>query len=625
MATRGSANSNSQSGMYLRFAWEITETNIGSNYDEIYWELTGQGGSAGYYIVSGPFYVTVGDSQYSATGRINMYPGTIVLNGRTKIYHNSDGKKNFSVSFSGAIYSYSVNSWGSGSWDLPDIPRKATITAAENFNDEGNPTITYSNLAGNNATTLQACISLTGAKDDVPYRNISKTGNSYTFNLTDAERKTLRVAAKNSNSINVTFYVKTVIGGNTFYSTSKKTMTIVNANPVIDSSLVSYKDVNPKTVGRTGDDQAAIRGYSNIQVTIPVAEAQKEATILKYRVQIGSVQKDADYSDRTITTQLDNIDSSIINIYAIDSRGNSTLATKAIAKYINYKALSEYISSAVATRTSGVSQEVTLDINGQYWNGGFKDPPSPEFNYIKKITYQYMKTEGDYIWHTGSTPIVFTTNKGNYTFSGTIAGDLAALGFDNEYSFYIKVIVEDQLSTTEIEYILQKASPNIALHRLGTSFGKPYDENEGGTVQIEGINIFKAIYPVGSIYMNMTLVDPAILFGGTWQRLKDTFLMAIGDRHAEGESGGAETHNHTTGDFTLQVQHIPSHSHTVNFEQVQYGGAGTTSLGTVSGGPYGGSGYVNNTGGGEAHNHGNTGNASSLPPYITVYMWQRIS
>ena len=616
MATRGSANSNSQSGMYLRFAWEIAETNIGSNYDEIYWELTGQGGSAGYYIVSGPFYVTVGDSQYSATGRINMYPGTIVLNGRTKIYHNSDGKKNFSVSFSGAIYSYSVNSWGSGSWDLPDIPRKATITTAENFNDEGNPTITYSNLAGNNATTLQARIeNSAGTLAYVDYRDISKTGNSYTFNLTNAERTVLRNACSNSNTLTVKFVIKTVIGSNTFWSTMDKTMTIVNANPVIDSSLVDYQDVNSITTALTLNNKAAIRGFSNLQITIPVAQAQKEANILKYRVQIGSAQKDVSYSDQTITTQIDHIDGSIINIYAIDTRGNSTLVTKAISKYINYKALSEYISSAVATRTGGVSQEVTLNINGQFWNSLFSETPT-RGNHIKSIRYQYMKTEGDYTWHDGATLITIAYSGNNYSFSGLIEGDLGALGFDNQYSFYIKVIVEDELSITEIEYILQKASPNIALHRLGTSFGKPYNETEGGTVQIDGVNIFNAIYPVGSIYMNVTLVDPATLFGGTWSRLEDRFLLAAGQTYQAGDVGGEATHLLTTDE-------MPSHRH-VGI----YGGNGERKGGYGSTGTHTGILNENTTTEYETFTTGYTGGSqahNNMPPYLVVYMWQRIS
>lgn len=110
---------------------------------------------------------------------------------------------------------------------LDKINRKATISSAPNFTEEENPTITYSNPAGNSVNTLQACISdTTGNTIYVPYRDISKTGSSYTFNLTDEERDRLVDATPDStNTMQVRFYVKTVIGGSTLYDYKTKTFT----------------------------------------------------------------------------------------------------------------------------------------------------------------------------------------------------------------------------------------------------------------------------------------------------------------------------------------------------------------------------------------------------------------
>ena len=38
-------------------------------------------------------------------------------------------------------------------------------------------------------------------------------------------------------------------------------------------------------------------------------------------------------------------------------------------------------------------------------------------------------------------------------------------------------------------------------------------------------------FPIGSIYMNITNIDPSIYFGGVWERLKDRFLLAVGDTY----------------------------------------------------------------------------------------------
>lgn len=137
---------------------------------------------------------------------------------------------------------------------------------------------------------------------------------------------------------------------------------------------------------------------------------------------------------------------------------------------------------------------------------------------------------------------------------------------------------------------------------------------------------FDMIYPIGSIYMSVNNVGPAVLFGmGTWERIQDRFLLAAGSSYAAGSTGGEATHK-------LTVDEMPSHAHaltkstvvwasvsetngTVSAPQVASGGSGT------SGGFY--SDRMTNeaykrvayTGGGAAHNN--------LPPYLAVFMWKR--
>ena len=65
------------------------------------------------------------------------------------------------------------------------------------------------------------------------------------------------------------------------------------------------------------------------------------------------------------------------------------------------------------------------------------------------------------------------------------------------------------------------------------------------------------LYPVGSVYLSFNSVDPSTLFGGTWTRLKDTFLLANGDSYAPNTSGGSATK-------TISVSNLPAHNHSVN-------------------------------------------------------------
>lgn len=65
------------------------------------------------------------------------------------------------------------------------------------------------------------------------------------------------------------------------------------------------------------------------------------------------------------------------------------------------------------------------------------------------------------------------------------------------------------------------------------------------------------LYPVGSVYISFNSADPSTLFGGTWTRLKDTFLLANGDSYAPNTKGGSATK-------TIAVSNMPSHNHSVS-------------------------------------------------------------
>ena len=120
---------------------------------------------------------------------------------------------------------------------------------------------------------------------------------------------------------------------------------------------------------------------------------------------------------------------------------------------------------------------------------------------------------------------------------------------------------------------------------------------------------FNLIYPVGSIYMSTVNVDPGTIFGGTWEQLKDTFLLGAGDSYTAGDTGGEATH-------TLTIDEMPEHNHTVPRGQ----NIGTTNWGIVRFDTLNSSAdntRIAQTGGGQAHNN--------MPPYLVVYMWRRLT
>ena len=122
--------------------------------------------------------------------------------------------------------------------------------------------------------------------------------------------------------------------------------------------------------------------------------------------------------------------------------------------------------------------------------------------------------------------------------------------------------------------------------------------------------------------------------GGTWEQIKDRFLLACGDAYINGKTGGRANHKHPTGNHTLTIDEMPSHTHSQ--KPISYSN-GTATI-NCSGH------YLNDNtnawtngrtnhvlswpdtganGGGKPHSHGDTGSANHLPPYLAVYMWKR--
>ena len=124
-------------------------------------------------------------------------------------------------------------------------------------------------------------------------------------------------------------------------------------------------------------------------------------------------------------------------------------------------------------------------------------------------------------------------------------------------------------------------------------------------------NLMLKIYPVGAIYFAYNHTSPAALFGGTWTRIEDRFLLPAAASDTIGSTGGSSTH-------TLTESEMPKHKHWID-----YATSGGFQSGKLSQGNYAasetagsyGSVLSNESGGGEAHNN--------MPPYVLVSVWRR--
>lgn len=147
-------------------------------------------------------------------------------------------------------------------------------------------------------------------------------------------------------------------------------------------------------------------------------------------------------------------------------------------------------------------------------------------------------------------------------------------------------------------------------------------------------DVINIMYPVGSIYMSVNSVNPSTLFGGTWEKIEDRFLVATGTTFNLGQSGGSKdavvvSHTHTQF----------AHTHTYESDEIgkPYKPWGSKSGSTEEGATISGTGkYYAATKNDDFKwlrdmsseqpsitNSGVDGTDKNLPPYLAVNMWKR--
>lgn len=123
------------------------------------------------------------------------------------------------------------------------------------------------------------------------------------------------------------------------------------------------------------------------------------------------------------------------------------------------------------------------------------------------------------------------------------------------------------------------------------------------------------IYPVGSIYMSVNDIDPAKLFGGTWKRIKERFLLGAGDTHTAGSMGGEFEHKLTIAEMPKHAPDLYYDYGAVHHDEAKHvfqpGSYKATNMYTNMPNSVDTSGYD------QPHN--------TTPPYLAVYIWQRIA
>lgn len=129
----------------------------------------------------------------------------------------------------------------------------------------------------------------------------------------------------------------------------------------------------------------------------------------------------------------------------------------------------------------------------------------------------------------------------------------------------------------------------------------------------QGTNYYQPLcyFPIGYIYLSTSNVNPGQFFGGTWEPIKDRFLLLAGDTYKGGQTGGEATHK-------LTIDEMPRHQPQALLNTGDSDITGSAiNWQIVNNGRFYGGDMFKTYGGDKPHNN--------MPPYIVVYGWVKVS
>lgn len=581
------ASSGSITGAYrgytLRADWSATQNSAGNYYDVTVRHTLAIDSAYSLNIASRSNTCSVGGvSQGYTSGSINQKGGSVLL-GTTvhMVSHNADGTKTAQLTdtfnINATIDGKKVGSIvASGSISLDRIARNATIVTANDFTDETNPTLTYSNPSSSSCDVsiefAGGSITRSGA--------ISAASGSYTMQLTDSERTTLRNASKNSPTLKVTYALKTTIDGTAYYSRADRKMNVVDAAPELGA--VSYEDTNAATVAVTGDKSRIVQNHSSLAVKVPTATAKKGATIASYTIAFGGVSKTVTSSGTVSLGAVDVSYSQALTVTATDSRGFT--ASKSVQVTVDDYSTPTAVIDLHRLNNFEPTTYITASARYSYLNGKNAVTITAKFKKVSDSSY--------------GTPIELADS-----IQSTVTCDR-----DSAYDFV--VTVADRLESTDYNLTLGKGIPAFFIDTQKSSVGVNCLPSQSDVLQLGESAWLTAqgAYPVGAIYLSVTDANPAALFGGTWERIGGRFLLGADTTYTAGSTGGEAVH-------TLTADEMPKHNHDVDNLNASGNATPFMTVQAQNKRGFGGNVQTMYAGGGKAHNN--------MPPYLAVYMWKR--
>lgn len=405
--------------------------------------------------------------------------------GTINVTHNNDGSLSgyaYAKFTKGGTSAWTPNNGGvSTNWTaLTTIARYPTLVSGSNFTDIQNPVYNISNpdTTHNTRVKIEA-----GENTQLIIRDLGVGYNgTYTLELTEAERNTLRALCPNSKTLSV---VETVcaMNGNTELSASYKdyTMTVVDASPTFNAS---YQDTNSTTTAITQNNQLIIRNNSTLEIDVTNATAYKSATLSSVKAKLNGTIYNGTLNNGSATFNIGTINISE-NITAVvtltDSRGFLT------NQNVNIQVLDWVLPTAIINlqRENNFYSETNINVNAEYSSLDNKNTISIKVRYKKVSDATYSN---------------WTTLQDDVTQQFTL---------NNNYEWNVQIVLEDRLGTTTYNSVLNRGIPIVFFDRLKRSLGINCFPADQESLEVNDLNILNKILGT-ELYNNTTGSNNAI-------------------------------------------------------------------------------------------------------------------
>lgn len=488
-------------------------------------------------------------------------------------------------------------------------------------------------------------------------KTINNASSPTTITFTSSELNTIYNLTTEVQSTIFTFELTTYEDSSkaTIVGTTKSTTArgyIVGSYPLINS--ITFEDTNSTTTALTGDSSTMVRYMSNVKVSVSASGVNK--------ARIKSITINNTTASNGIVT-FNSASSNSFEVKVVDSREFPTTQTKTMPM-IDYVPLT---INANIKREQPTNGKVVIDYSGNYFNGSF----GSESNTLT-VQYRYIEKGGS--WDN----VNWITLNPNIYSNNTYEQVITIEGFDYQKQYVFQVRATDKLSSPEPSVAnVTKGKPIICWDEnnfnvngeikqnenpifQSINWSETYDYNTltksgvyyagvncanapavyckvlvmGSTdtnygdvtqlaISIGTPNIYirtrnntdwsswklmvhrESIFPVGSIYMSVTNTNPSSAFGGTWV-LWGQGRVPIGVDTSQSEFNSVEK----TGGTKISTQ--------INTGGSSYGFTTSSPSGYNDRTLVGSSSY------GSTHDE-KSADISLLQPYITCYMWKRVS